>query len=271
MNGTAIHGHDLTMLDDTQLLRYSRHILLPQFDIQGQERVSRARVLIVGVGGLGSPVALYLVAAGVGHLVLADADRVDVTNLQRQIIYSTADVGEVKVDAAAAHLRRLNPEVRITPLAARMEGDALLQQVAQADVVVDASDNFPTRFALNAACVRYGKPLVSGAAIRMEAQISVFTNDHAGSACYRCLYKDEPGPADACSQSGVLGPLVGIIGSIQALETLKLLSGIGTSLGGRLLLLDAQQLDWRTLRLHRDPSCPVCSQNNNATQLASSS
>lgn len=259
------------MLDDTQLLRYSRHILLPQFDIEGQERVSRARVLIVGVGGLGSPVAMYLAAAGVGHLVLADADRVDVTNLQRQVIYCTADVGMVKVDAAAARLHQLNPEIRITPLAARMEGDLLQQHVAQADVVVDASDNFPTRFALNAACVQYARPLVSGAAIRMEAQISVFTNDSADSPCYRCLYKDEPGPADACSQSGVLGPLVGIIGSMQALETLKLLSGIGTSLGGRLLLLDAQQLEWRTLRLRRDPSCPVCGSLNNATQFASSS
>ena len=259
------------MLDDTQLLRYSRHILLPQFDIQGQERVSCARVLIVGVGGLGSPVAMYLAAAGVGHLVLADADRVDVTNLQRQIIYSTTDVGLVKVDAAAARLRQLNPEIRITPLAARMEGDLLQQHVAQADVVVDASDNFPTRFALNAACVQYAKPLVSGAAIRMEAQISVFTNENVDSPCYRCLYKDEPGPADACSQSGVLGPLVGIIGSMQALETLKLLSGMGTSLGGRLLLLDAQQLEWRTLRLRRDPSCPVCGGPNNATQFAISS
>ncbi len=245
-------------LDDAQLLRYSRHILLPQFDIQGQERVSRARVLIVGVGGLGSPAALYLAAAGVGQLVLADPDRVDVTNLQRQIAYTTDDVGRAKVEAAAAHLQRLNPQVRITPLVARLEDDALQQQVAQADVVVDASDNFPTRFALNAACVRYAKPLVSGAAIRMEAQISVFTHDHADSPCYRCLYKDEPGPADACSQSGVLGPLVGIIGSMQALETLKILSGIGTSLGGRLLLLDAQQMEWRTLRLRRDPACPVC-------------
>lgn len=254
----------MPLLNDDQLLRYSRHILLPQFDIQGQERVSRARVLIVGVGGLGSPVALYLAAAGVGHLVLVDHDRVDVTNLQRQIAYTSDDVGRAKVEAAAAHLQRLNPQVRITPLAERLEGETLQQQVAQADVVVDASDNFPTRFALNAACVRYAKPLVSGAAIRMEAQISVFTHDQPDRPCYRCLYKDEPGPADACSQSGVLGPLVGIIGSMQALETLKILSGIGTSLGGRLLLLDAQHLEWRTLRLRRDPDCPVCSQNNKA-------
>ena len=257
------------MLNDTQLLRYSRHILLPQFDIQGQERVSRARVLLVGVGGLGSPVALYLAAAGVGHLVLADSDRVDVTNLQRQILYSTADVGHVKVEAAAMHLQQLNPDIRITALAVRLEGEVLAQQVAQADVVVDASDNFSTRFELNAACVRHAKPLVSGAAIRMEAQISVFLNCDLDSPCYRCLYKDEPGPADACSQSGVLGPLVGIIGSMQALETLKILSGIGTSLGGRLLLLDAQQLEWRTLRLRRDPGCPVCNQNNNVTQSTS--
>lgn len=248
----------MASLNDNQLLRYSRHILLPQFDILGQERVSRARVLIVGLGGLGSPVALYLAAAGVGHLVLVDNDRVDVTNLQRQIVYTTDDVGGVKVNVAAAHLHRLNPEVHITPLAERLDGESLQQRVAEADVVVDASDNFPTRFALNAACVRHGKPLVSGAAIRMEAQITVFTRGQADSPCYRCLYKDEPGPADACSQSGVLGPLVGIIGSMQALETLKILSGIGTSLGGRLLLLDAQHLEWRTLRLRRDPDCPIC-------------
>lgn len=257
------------MLDDNQLLRYSRHILLPQFDIQGQERVSRARVLIVGMGGLGSPVGLYLAAAGVGRLVLVDHDRVDVTNLQRQIVYTTDDVGTSKVKAAAEHLQRLNPEIRITQIVARLAGDALLEQVALADVVVDASDNFPTRFALNAACVQHAKPLVSGAAIRMEAQISVFTNNGGDSPCYRCLYKDEPGPTDACSQSGVLGPLVGIIGSMQALETLKILSGIGTSLGGRLLLLDAQQLEWRTLRLRRDPACPVCNPKNNATPFAS--
>ncbi len=257
------------VLDDSQLLRYSRHILLPQFDIQGQQRVSRARVLIVGVGGLGSPVGLYLAAAGVGHLVLVDHDRVDVTNLQRQVVFTTDDVGRSKVEAAAAHLQRLNPEIRITPLAARLEGDALQAQVAQADVVVDASDNFPTRFALNAACVRHAKPLVSGAAIRMEAQISVFMNDHADSPCYRCLYKDEPGPTDACSQSGVLGPLVGIIGSMQALETLKILSGIGASLDGRLLVLDAQHLEWRTLRLRRDPACPICSPSKHAMSFAS--
>lgn len=248
-------------LNDNQLLRYSRHILLPQFDIQGQERVSQAHVLLVGMGGLGSPVGLYLAAAGVGHLVVVDHDKVDITNLQRQIAYDSDDVGDIKVKAAAAHLQRLNPEVRITALAERLEGQALEQQVAQADVVVDATDNFPTRFALNAACVRHAKPLVSGAAIRMEAQISVFMNHQPGSPCYRCLYKDQPGPADACSQSGVLGPLVGIIGSMQALETLKILSGIGSSLGGRLLLLDAQTLEWRSLRLRRDPDCPVCGQN----------
>ncbi len=248
----------MSLLSDAQLLRYSRHILLPQFDIQGQERVSQATVLIVGVGGLGSPVALYLAAAGVGHLVLVDHDQVEITNLQRQIMYTTDDVENTKVKVAAAHLQKLNPEVRITPLAEHLEGDAMRMQVAQADIVVDASDNFPTRFALNAACVRYSKPLISGAAIRMEAQISVFMNNQENSPCYRCLYKDEAGPADACSQSGVLGPLVGIIGSMQALETLKILSGIGTSLSGRLLLLDAQHLEWRTLHLRRDPECPVC-------------
>lgn len=246
------------ILDDHQLLRYSRHILLPQFDVAGQQRVSAARVLVVGIGGLGSPVALYLAAAGVGQLVLADHDRVDVTNLQRQIVYTSDDVGQFKVDAARVRLQQLNPLINIATVAERLQGEPLQQQVAQADLVIDASDNFATRFALNAACVHARKPLVSGAAIRMEGQVAVFTNTGHDSPCYRCLYRDENEAAEACSQSGVLGPVVGIIGSMQALEALKILAGIGASLAGRLLLFDAQRLEWRTLTLRRDPHCPVC-------------
>lgn len=247
------------MLDDQQLLRYSRHILLPQFDIAGQQRVSAARVLVVGVGGLGSPVVLYLAAAGVGHLVLADGDSVELTNLQRQIVYTSDNVGQKKVVAAAALVQRMNPHVIVTCIAQRLQGNLLLQQVAEADLVVDATDNFTTRFALNDACVQSRKPLVSGAAIRMEGQIAVFPNDGSDSPCYRCLYKDENEIAEACSQSGILGPVVGIIGSMQALEALKILAGIGPSLVGRVLLFDAQRLEWRTLKLRRDPACPTCS------------
>lgn len=246
------------MLDDQQLLRYSRHILLPQFDIAGQQRVSAARVLVVGVGGLGSPVVLYLAAAGVGHLVLADGDTVELTNLQRQIVYTSDDVGQAKVVAAAALVQRMNPHVGVTCITQRLQGDLLLQQVAEADLVVDATDNFATRFALNDACVQARKPLVSGAAIRMEAQIMVFPNDGSDAPCYRCLYKDENETAEACSQSGILGPVVGVIGSLQALETLKIIAGIGSSLVGRVMLFDAQRLEWRTLKLRRDPVCPAC-------------
>lgn len=246
------------MLDDQQLLRYSRHILLPQFDIAGQQRVSDACVLVAGMGGLGSPVVFYLAAAGVGHLILADDDTVELSNLQRQILYSSDDLGQRKVDAAAVHVQRVNPHVKVTSITQRLQGDLLVEQVAQADLVIDATDNFATRFALNAACVAAHKPLISGAAIRLEAQISVFPNDGSDAPCYRCLYKEENEIAEACSQSGVLGPVVGVIGSMQALEALKILSGIGSSLVGRVMLFDAQRLEWRTLKLKRDPACPVC-------------
>jgi adenylyltransferase/sulfurtransferase len=245
-------------LDDQQLLRYSRHIMLPQFDIAGQQRVGSARALLVGVGGLGSPVALYLAAAGVGRLVLVDHDRVDMTNLQRQVLFNTDDVGQPKVEAARAHLLRLNPLVQIEAIAERLEGERLAHEVERADVVIDATDNFATRFLLNAACVRAGKPLVSAAAIRMEAQIAVYDRRDANSPCYRCLYRDETEAALTCSETGVLGPLVGVIGSMQALEALKILAGLAGGLAGRLLVFDAQQVEWRAIRLRKDPACPVC-------------
>ncbi len=251
---------DAEELTDEQLLRYSRQIMLPQIGIEGQQRLRGSRVLLVGLGGLGSPVAMYLAAAGVGHLVLADDDQVDLTNLQRQIVHRSADIGRPKVASAADTLRALNPEVRITTIETRLDGDNLDEQVIDADVVVDGSDNFATRFALNDACVRAAKPLVSGAAIRMEGQVAVFRADRHDSPCYRCLYRDEGELEQTCSENGVLAPLVGVIGSIQALEVVKILVGTGEDLSGRLLLLDGERMEWRTLTLRRDPACPVCNE-----------
>lgn len=245
-------------LTDEQLLRYSRQIMLPQVGVEGQQRLRGSRVLIVGLGGLGSPVAMYLAAAGVGHLVLVDDDQVDLTNLQRQIVHRTADIGRTKVESAADALRALNPEVRLTTIAERLQGAALDEQVEAADAVVDACDNFATRFVVNSACVRAGTPLVSGAAIRMEGQVAVFRPDRGDGPCYRCLYRDEGELEQTCSENGVLAPLVGVIGSIQALETTKILMNTGEDLDGRLLLLDGERMEWRALKLRRDPACPVC-------------
>jgi len=245
-------------MDDKQLLRYSRHILLPQVGIEGQQRLLEARVFLIGLGGLGSPVAMYLAASGVGHLVLVDHDRVELSNLQRQIAHSTNAIGIDKVASAKQTLQALNPGVRITTFNKVLNADELTEQVQLADVVVDASDNFATRFALNRICVAQKKPLVSGAAIRMEGQVTTFRADQPDSPCYRCLYKDMDELAETCSETGVLAPVVGIIGSIQAVETLKVLTGAGQTLTGRLLILDAQTMEWRELRLRKDPDCPVC-------------
>lgn len=245
-------------MNDDQLLRYSRQIMLSEMDIAGQQRLLDATVLIIGMGGLGCPAAMYLAAAGVGHLILADDDKVDLTNLQRQIAHSQANVGESKVDSVQQTLLGLNPDLKITALHQRLLGEALNEAVAQADVVVDASDNFTTRFAINRSCVKQGKPLVSGAAIRMEGQVAVFDSRETDSPCYQCLYTEGEDEQASCSQNGVMAPVVGIIGSIQAMETLKLLSGVGCSLSGRLLLLDAATMQWREMKLPRDPACPVC-------------
>jgi adenylyltransferase/sulfurtransferase len=245
-------------MDDKQLLRYSRHILLPQVGIEGQQRLLDARVLLIGLGGLGSPVAMYLAASGVGHLVLVDHDRVELSNLQRQIAHSTNAIGIDKVASAKQTLQALNPGVRITTFNKVLNADELTEQVRLADVVVDASDNFATRFALNRICVEQKKPLVSGAAIRMEGQVTTFRADQPDSPCYRCLYKDMDELAETCSETGVLAPVVGIIGSIQAAEVLKVLTGTGQTLTGRLLMLDAQTMEWREVRLRKDPDCPVC-------------
>jgi len=246
-------------MDDTQLLRYSRQIMLPRFDVEGQQKLLESTALIIGLGGLGSASAMYLAAAGIGHLVLVDFDQVELSNLQRQIVHHTDDIDRAKVESARDTLHRLNPDVTCTLLDHRLQGAELHQQVAAADVVVDGSDNFETRFAVNDACVAARTPLVSGAAIRMEGQVTVFLNDGSGP-CYRCLYRDEGELDNRCSENGVLAPVVGIIGSIQATEAIKLLAGMGETLHGRLLLLDALHMEWRTLKLKKDPGCTGCGQ-----------
>lgn len=245
-------------MDDRQLLRYSRHILLQQVDIAGQEKLLSARVLIIGLGGLGSPVAMYLAASGVGHLVIVDHDKVELTNLQRQIVHTTASIGEGKTTSAARQLKALNPDITITAINRKLDEAGLLEQARAADVVVDASDNFATRFAVNRACVKAKKPLVSGAVVRFEGQMGVFRPDLPESPCYRCLYAESNEPEEVCAEFGVLAPVAGIIGSIQATETLKLLLGAGQTLTGRVLLLDALTMEWRELKLRQDPACPVC-------------
>jgi adenylyltransferase/sulfurtransferase len=249
-------------MNDDQLLRYSRHILLPQIGIEGQAGILAARVLMVGAGGLGSPAAMYLAAAGVGTLVLADGDTVDLTNLQRQILHSQEAVGRLKVESGRDTLARLNPETRVIPLGRRLEGDELDAEVAAADVVLDCSDNFATRHAINRACVAHRKPLVSGAAVRFDGQVSVFDLRQAGSPCYHCLFPEGEDVEEVrCAVMGVFAPITGIVGAVQAAEALKLLAGCGETLTGRLLLLDALAMDWRTIRLGRDPACAVCASN----------
>lgn len=246
------------MLSDQELLRYSRQVLLAQVDIDGQLRLKRSKALIVGLGGLGSPVALYLAAAGVGELHLADFDTVDLTNLQRQVIHDSASVGMSKVDSAIQRLQAINPEVSLVAHRQALDEDSLAAAVAAVDLVLDCSDNFATREAVNAACVAAAKPLVSGAAIRLEGQLSVFDPRRDNSPCYHCLYGHGSEAELTCSEAGVIGPLVGLVGSLQALEALKLLAGFGEPLVGRLLLIDALSTRMRELRVKRDPACAVC-------------
>jgi len=227
-------------------------------DVAGQQRLIDATVLIVGMGGLGCPAAMYLAAAGVGHLIIADDDVVELTNLQRQIAHSQSMIGEPKVVSAQQTLLGLNPDLKITALQKRLEGTELSEVVGQADLVVDACDNFTTRFAINCACIEHGKALVSGAAIRMEGQVAVFDSRNPASPCYQCLYSQGDDEDASCSENGVMAPLVGIIGAVQAMEAIKLLTGIGESLIGRLLLLDASTMQWREMRLPRDSSCRAC-------------
>lgn len=245
-------------MEDLQLLRYSRQIMLPQVDVEGQQKLLNARVLIIGLGGLGSPAAMYLAAAGVGCLALNDFDAVDLTNLQRQIAHDTESLGISKVESAKHTLLRLNPEIHIDTINRALEGEDLELEIAASDVALDCTDNFATRFAVNRACVATHTPLVSGAVIRFEGQISVFTPGFDDSPCYNCLYPDQGGLEESCVRNGVIAPLPGIIGAMQALEAVKLIAGIGQSLRGRLLLLDALSMEWNRMNLRKNPQCPTC-------------
>ena len=245
-------------MDDTQLMRYKRHLLLPQLDIAGQQRLLGASVLVVGAGGLGSPVLMYLAAAGIGCLHFYDDDSVELSNLQRQILFDSSLLGQSKAMSAAVRLQGINPDCKVNAVASRLSGSALTEAVANVDLVIDCSDNFSTRFEVNQACVYNSKTLISGAVIRLEGQVSVFSGHLEDKPCYQCLYEPDAYNDESCTSSGVLGPVVGVIGSILATEAVKHLTGIGNSLEGRLLLFDALSMTFNELKLKKDPSCPVC-------------
>jgi len=247
-------------MNDEQLLRYSRHILLPQIGVEGQARLIAARALIIGAGGLGSPAAYYLASAGIGTLALADGDTVDLTNLQRQILHRVDAIGRPKAESGRDTLAAINPGCHVEAIVERLAGDRLDAEVAKADVVLDCSDNFATRHAINRACVKFRKPLVSGAAIRFDGQIAVFDSRKADTPCYHCLFPEADDAEEVrCATMGVFAPLTGIVGTVQAAEALKLLIGCGDSLAGRLLLLDGLAMQWRQIAVPRDPACTVCS------------
>ncbi|GAA4022137.1 molybdopterin-synthase adenylyltransferase MoeB [Actimicrobium antarcticum] len=246
-------------MNDNQLLRYSRHILLDEIDITGQEKIAAAHALVIGAGGLGSPAALYLASAGTGKITLADHDTVDLTNLQRQILHTTERIGLSKVSSGKQTLAAINPDIEIVALDERLDDTRLHALMQTATVVLDCTDNFATRHAINRACVAHGVPLVSGAAIRFDGQISVFDPRDAASPCYACLFPpDQSFEEIRCATMGVFAPLVGIIGSMQAAEALKLMMGIGTSLAGKLQMLDALSMEWTTIKIRRDAACHVC-------------
>jgi adenylyltransferase/sulfurtransferase len=252
-------------MNDSQLLRYSRHILLDEIGVEGQQRLLDARILVIGAGGLGSPAAMYLAAAGVGTLAIADGDTVDLTNLQRQILHATSAVGKRKVDSARETLARMNPETRLECIPSRLEGASLEHAVEQSDVILDCCDNFATRHAVNRACVKFRKPLVSGAGVRFDGQITVFDLRQPDSACYECLFPEDAELEETrCAVMGVFAPLTGIIGTVQAAEAIKVITGAGKTLAGRLLLLDALTMEWRSVRLGKDPKCKVCSENSDS-------
>ncbi len=245
-------------MNDNQLLRYSRQIMLPHCDIEGQQKLLAAKILIVGAGGLGSPAAMYLAAGGIGNITIYDDDKVELSNLQRQIAHHTPDIGIDKVISTQQTLNKLNPDVKVIAIKERLIGEQLELEVEKADVVLDCSDNFTTRFAINKACVRHQTALVSGAAIRFEGQVSVFTPGKNNSPCYNCLYNSDGEELQNCATNGVIAPITGIIGSIQALETIKLILSAGDPLTGRLLLLDGLIMEWRTMRLRKNTACQTC-------------
>jgi molybdopterin-synthase adenylyltransferase len=255
----------LHAVNDDQLLRYSRHILLDEIGIEGQARLQAAHALVIGAGGLGSPVALYLGTAGVGRITIVDHDRVDLTNLQRQIAHNLARVGTLKAESAQAAIAAINPDVQVIAVAQRADAAWLDAAVAGADVVIDCSDNFATRQAVNAACVRHARPLVAGAAIGFDGQVSVYDTRRADAPCYACLFPPDAGLEETrCATMGVFAPLVGIIGTVQAAEALKLLAGVGSSLAGRLQMLDARTMEWTEVKLPRQRGCPICASRHEA-------
>ena len=244
-------------MNDKQLLRYSRQILLPQIDVQGQEKLLNATVLIIGLGGLGAPVAMYLAAAGVGNLHLCDFDKVSLSNLQRQIIHATPDIGKYKIDSAYETLLALNPDVKITRFYQQSDENTLMDWAKNVDIIVDCSDNLTTRLAVNKACVQAKIPLVTGAVIRMEGQVTVFLNNNSNNPCYHCLYTTQQAQAETCAQNGILAPMTGVIGSLQALETMKIIMNVGETLAGKLLLFDGVNTEWLTIKLSKSPHCPL--------------
>ena len=248
-------------MNDQELLRYSKQIMLPQIDIEGQQKINDSKMLIIGVGGLGSPTALYLAAAGVGHIVIADFDQVELSNLQRQIIHSTSDIGDDKVNSAKAKLLELNPNITVTVANEIMHSDNLASLIKDVDIVLDGTDNFESRFEINKACVECHKPLISAAVIRFEGQISVFKGYEVDQPCYQCLYSEQGDGRESCVENGVLAPVAGLVGTIQALQAIKVLLGLGEQLCGELLLIDGLDLSFRKVKIAKDPECPICGLN----------
>ena len=248
-------------MNDHELLRYSKQIMLPQIDVEGQQKIIDSTMLIIGMGGLGSPTALYLAAAGVGHLIIADFDQVELSNLQRQIIHRTADIGEDKVDSAKAKLLELNPNITVTVANEIIHSDNLASLIKDVDIVLDGTDNFESRFEINKACVECHKPLISAAVIRFEGQISVFKGYEVDQPCYQCLYSEDGNGRESCVENGVLAPVAGLVGTIQALQAIKVLLGLGEQLCGELLLIDGLDLSFRKVKIVKDSECPICSLN----------
>ncbi|MDP6974802.1 MAG: molybdopterin-synthase adenylyltransferase MoeB [Gammaproteobacteria bacterium] len=248
-------------MNDQELLRYSKQIMLPQIDVEGQQKIIDSKMLIVGMGGLGSPTALYLAAAGVGHIIIADFDQVELSNLQRQIIHRTSDIGDDKVNSAKTKLLELNPNIKVTIANEIVHTDNLPSLIKDVDIVLDGTDNFESRFEINKACVEFKKPLVSAAVIRLEGQISVFKGYEKDQPCYQCLYSEEGGENESCVQNGVLAPVAGLVGTIQALQAIKVLLDLGEQLCGLLLLVDALDLSFRKVKIVKDSECPICGLN----------
>jgi adenylyltransferase/sulfurtransferase len=248
-------------MNDHELLRYSKQIMLPQIDVEGQQKIIDSTMLIIGMGGLGSPTALYLAAAGVGHLIIADFDQVELSNLQRQIIHRTADIGEDKVDSAKVKLLELNPNITVTVANEIMHSDNLASLIKDVDIVLDGTDNFESRFEINKACVECHKPLISAAVIRFEGQISVFKGYEVDQPCYQCLYSEDGNGRESCVENGVLAPVAGLVGTIQALQAIKVFLGLGEQLCGELLLIDGLDLSFRKVKIVKDSECPICSLN----------